>query len=276
MIQDIAPMAFHIEFEERLPDSGKGGLSRSYALAFSGRDILLNPERRLPLCRELEADYRYLFRIDDAEFFIAEGLKSVPEGFQYEDINIFRKRTEEKFMDFGGIEAFHLHNWYSTNRFCGRCGGRMKHSNRERALVCEDCANTVYPKISPAVIVAVSDGDRLLLTRYAGRTSGHALVAGFVEIGEAPEDAAKREVMEETGIKIKNLRYYRSQPWGFSQSLLMGFYAELDGSPEITVDTSELSTAFWVERKEIEADFDDFSLTNDMICRFKNGLEYDY
>lgn len=94
----------------------------------------------------------------------------------------------------------------------------------------------VFPKISPAVIVAVTDNDRVLLTKYAGRTyKNYALVAGFNEAGETIEQTVRREVMEEVGLKVKNLKYYKSQPWGLSGSLLSGFFCELDGDDKITL-----------------------------------------
>lgn len=100
-------------------------------------------------------------------------------------------------------------------------------------MVCPQCKNTVYPKICPAVIAAVHDGDRLLLTRYRGRPfKKYALIAGFNEIGESIEDTVHREVMEEAGLRVKNLRFYKSQPWVFTDTLLMGFVCELDGSEQ--------------------------------------------
>ena len=167
-----------------------------------------------------------------------------------------------------------LHRWYGANRFCGHCGTPMRDSDTERAMVCPDCGLTVYPKICPAVIVAVTDGDRLLLTKYQGRTfRRYALVAGFAEIGEPIEDTVRREVLEETGLRVKNLRYYKSQPWVFTDSLLVGFWCELDGSDAVTVQQSELSEARWHLRDEIPDDFSGISLTGEMIECFRQGKE---
>ena len=174
-------------------------------------------------------------------------------------------------MRFLAMTGLHLHTWYASNARCGVCGGEMGHSKTERALECAVCKNVVYPRISPAVIVAVTDGDKLLLTRYAqGPYRKRALVAGFIEVGESAEQAAKREVFEETGIRIKNVRYFDSQPWGLSGTLMLGFFAELDGSPEVTVQESELSEAMWVPRAEIEPD-DDYALGRQMIDAFVRG-----
>lgn len=93
----------------------------------------------------------------------------------------------------------------------------------------------------------------------------------FAEIGEALEDTVRREVMEETGVRVKNIQYYKSLPWAFSNTLLIGFFCELDGPPAITMDPSELSIAKWVAREHILAKPDEISLTNEMMLIFKNG-----
>ena len=124
------------------------------------------------------------------------------------------------------------------------------------------------------VIVAVTNGDKLLLTRYANRPfRGYALIAGFVEIGETLEDTVHREVMEEVGVRVKNLRYYKNQPWAFTDTLLTGFYCELDGDPDITLDHNELCEGVWLSREEIPSRENDVSLTAEMIERFRLGKE---
>ncbi len=134
-------------------------------------------------------------------------------------------------------------------------------------LKCPHCGNEIYPKIAPAVIVGVKDGNRLLLTRYAGRAyKRYALVAGFNEIGETPEETVQREVMEEVGLKVRNIRYYKSQPWAFTGTLLMGFFCELDGSDEtITLEEDELSEAGWFTPEQVPEDEEHCSLTAEMM-----------
>lgn len=140
-------------------------------------------------------------------------------------------------------------------------------------MVCPNCGKTFYPRIMPAVIVGVKNGDKLLLTRYRTGFAYNALIAGFTEIGETAEQTVAREVMEEAGIRVKNIRYYASQPWGIANDLLLGYYCELDGDSTIHMDTQELKYAQWVRREDIELQPDDFSLTNDMMRRFKLGIE---
>ena len=172
---------------------------------------------------------------------------------------------------FAGVTGYQLAPWYESRRFCPRCAHAMVHDERERMMCCPECGLQEYPKISPAVIVAVTNGEKLLLTRYAGRSyKKYALVAGFAEIGETIEETVAREVMEETGLRVKNLRYYKSQPWSFSGTLLMGFFAELDGPDAITLDEHELAEAFWCPREDVPED-DGVSLTREMMRAFREG-----
>ena len=151
--------------------------------------------------------------------------------------------------------AWHLFVWYRDNQFCGRCGKKLVHSEMQRMLQCPCCANMVFPKIAPAVIVGVTHGDKILMTKYAGREyKRYALIAGFTEIGETAEETVKREVMEEVGLTVKNIRYYKSQPWGFDSNLLLGYFCELAEEGEIRLDEEELSVAEWVDYHDIPED----------------------
>ena len=110
------------------------------------------------------------------------------------------------------------------------------------------------------------------MSKYAGREfKKYALLAGFNEVGETIEETVHREVMEEVGLKVKNLRYYKSQPWSMSDTLLMGFFCELDGEAEIKLDQEELALAEWFERDEMPVKDEDCSLTNEMMMAFKRG-----
>ena len=173
-----------------------------------------------------------------------------------------------------GSTAYHLYVWYRDNQFCGRCGHPVLHSQAERALICPDCGNMIFPKIAPAVIIGVTYGDKLLMSRYAGREyKGHALLAGFCEIGETAEETVAREVYEEAKIHVKNIRFYKDQPWGFESDLLLGYYCELDGDPTLTIDEDELAVAKWIARDDINDEAEDMSLTNEMIIYFKEHPE---
>jgi NAD+ diphosphatase len=229
-----------------------------------------------PLYEQLKGEQKcvYLFEIDSSDFFIAmqSVIRAIPD-FAYESVEIFRN-MKPKHLAFAGLTAYHLNRWYRDNEYCGRCGSHfLLHGKKERVLVCEKCGNNIFPRIAPVVIVGVSNGDELLMTKLAhGKYKGFALIAGFIEIGESVEEAIRREVFEEVGIKVKDIRYYKSQPWGFSGSLLLGYYAALDGESDLCIEKSELSKAEWVKRADIVNVPEDFSLTNEMICNFRDGI----
>ena len=174
-------------------------------------------------------------------------------------------------MAFAAYTAKHLADWYRDNHFCGRCGGKMAHSKSERAMVCPRCGYTSYPRIMPAVIVGVIKGDELLITKYRVGYRHNALIAGFTEIGETLEETVAREVMEETGISVTNIRYYKSQPWGIANDILVGFFCEAEGDTSIHMDERELKYAQWTRREDIVLQPDSYSLTNEMMKRFKDG-----
>lgn len=268
MIQDIFPHVYHNEFSKKSPGPEDG------LLAFSDQGLLCRVEDGtliLPPVTLVEpAPCQYLFSIDDTSYYLLEApAPEAPAGWEYRSTRPLRDcRPDEHLFAMAAAES--LWRWYRANRFCGRCGRPMVHGTTERSQVCPACGNTVYPKICPAVIAAVYDGDRLILTRYRGRAfQKYALIAGFNEIGESIEDTVRREVLEEVGVHVKNLRFYKSQPWVFTDTLLMGFFAELDGSDAITLQEDELSEAGWFRRTDLPRDHSGISLTGEMIEYFR-------
>lgn len=138
-----------------------------------------------------------------------------------------------------------LADFYHSHRFCGYCGHEMHHSRTESACLCANCHQRYYPQIAPCVIVAIRRGDEILLAQHVRHRGGiHTVLAGFVEVGETLEQAVAREVMEESRIEIKNLRYVASQPWPFPNSLMMAFMADYHQG-ELQHDPSELLNAGW-------------------------------
>lgn len=138
--------------------------------------------------------------------------------------------------------------WERRNRFCGCCGQPTQPSRTERALVCQACRTTVYPVIAPAVIVAITRGDELLLAHNRNFRPGlHSLIAGFVDPGETLEQCVMREAFEETGVRVRSPRYLVSQPWPYPNSLMLGFHAGHE-SGEIAVDGVEIEHAAWFRR----------------------------
>lgn len=284
MIQDIAPHRFDNSFRLKSPEAS------DFAVYIKkDRILLIEKEKtlKIPTIRELEpvladAGRRavYLFSIDELPYFLIEGedrdeevLKGAQDSpFQWKGTQYLRT-MEPEYQAFAAVTAEQLCRWRRSRRFCGVCGRRTEDSKTERALVCPDCGQIEYPKLSPAVIVAVTNGDQLLMSRYRGRAyRGYALIAGFVEIGETFEDTVRREVMEEVGLKVKNISYFKSQPWSFSDSVMIGFFAELDGADTIRLEEEELSEAGWYHRAEIPDDDSKISVASEMKMAFKYGI----
>ena len=273
MIQDIAPARFNNQFENRKPEPD------SRICCFKEGELLASlreeeQELVLPLYREFpdSPEAVYLFSVDENAYFLIREPGRVPEGYTYYSLHAVRDmKMASNLSGFIAYSAFHLWKWYQTSRFCGACGTPTEHDQVERAMVCPKCKNRIYPRINPAVIIGVTNGDRILITRYNRGFAHNALVAGFTEFGETLEETVQREVMEEAGIKVKNIRYYKSQPWGVALDLLAGFYCEVDGDDTISMDPNELKYAEWVRREDIVLQPSDYSLTNEMMKKFKDG-----
>ncbi len=276
MIQDIAP---HVLRNQYIPGKEINDASRIFF--FRGYDLLTRDLGEacfeLPMRGEFgaEGQYIYLFTVDEQDYFLLRGEAEAPEGCSFVNIRALRQRfLAPRELVFAAYTAWQLCRWYRDNAFCGTCGGRTVLSDTERAIVCPDCGRIIYPRIIPAVIVGVTNGDEIVLTRYANRPFKYnALVAGFTEIGETFEDTVHREVREELGLNVKNIRYYKSQPWAVVDDLLAGFYCDVDGDPTIHLDDGELASGIWTRREDIELQPDDFSLTNEMMLTFKLGKE---
>lgn len=270
MIHEIAPHHYDGEFKQATPKDN------DVVMYFEDNLVALvqrKGELRLPTLAEYKENqmlgrysFVYLFAIDEQAFFLLNerGLE-IKSPFELVRTDIFREHRLQ-YEAFAGITASQLFRYYWNHTYCGRCQTKMLHATTERMVYCPNCSNIVYPKISPAVIVAITDGNRLLMTRYArGNYKKYSLVAGYVEIGESFEEAVHREVMEEVGLKIKNLTYYKSAPWAFSDTIMVGYFAELDGDDTITLQESELSEATWFEREDIPENPSTLSISQELV-----------
>ena len=293
MLQDISPHHLYNQYKQ------KQATPESKVFHFSGKNVYIaratDDQLQLPTYEEVAAwqsrsteatgtniesvhsnavSLQYLFSIEEEDYFLLMDKQILPENglYHYETVRTLRQLVSKEIC-FAVMTAWHLHVWYNANRFCGHCGKSVVHDEKERMLRCPDCGNMIFPKIAPAVIVAVLDGNRILMTKYAGRAyKKYALIAGFTEIGETVEDTVAREVMEEVGLKVKNIRYYKSQPWGVDSNLLLGFFADLDGDDTIHLDENELAEAEWFGRDAMPAHDDGISLTREMMGVFEKGL----
>ncbi|MFC2140876.1 NAD(+) diphosphatase [Acidobacteriota bacterium] len=142
--------------------------------------------------------------------------------------------------------AFHIMKWDQSSQYCGRCGTQTKNSENERAKICENCNLIRYPRISPAVIVAVIKENKILLAKASRfrKRNMYSVLAGFVDPGETLEECVKREIKEEVNIEVENIRYFGSQPWPFPDSLMIGFTADYK-SGELKIDGDEIIDANW-------------------------------
>lgn len=273
MLQDIAPKVMDNQYHpERMPKRD------DFVVIYSAKKVLLSKSKQLPTVEFADKewhfdrdDYTYLLSVDGVSFFlIRRSSRPVNESndYHFESVQTLRG-LQPQWLSFAIVTAAHLGWWYKAHKFCGVCGQPLVQDKVERALVCESCGQKIYPEISPGIILAITNGDKILLTKFRTGQERYVLLSGYVEIGETLEDTIRREVSEEVGLSVHNIRYYASQPWGFSHSLLMGFTAELDQDVPIELETDELSKAQWFDRDKLPHD-DELSLTWQMIEDFRH------
>ncbi len=195
---------------------------------------------------------QYLGRLEGLPCYAAELAhnRSVADGFAFEGLRQLFGRLEEDLIWVAG-RANQLIDWNQSHRFCGRCGHATEDKPDERAKICPECNLINYPRVSPAIIVAVVKDNQILLGRNRRFKGGfYSVLAGFAEPGESLEECVAREVNEEVGIAVKNIRYFGSQPWPFPNSLMVGFIADYAGG-RINVDKSEIIEAAWFSAQNL-------------------------
>jgi NAD+ diphosphatase len=213
---------------------------------------------RIPFLKDLAGrgirleEETYLGTLDGRQCFVGslEDGCQAPEGLVLVDLRSLLDRLPPEQVRLAG-RAFQLVRWMRSQRYCGRCGSKTEDEAAERAKRCPSCGLVVYPRISPAIIVAVTRDDRILLARAPRFKDGmYSVLAGFVEPGETLEECVSREVREEVGIEVRNIEYFGSQPWPFPDSLMIGFTAAFAGG-EIRADPAELTDARWFGVNEL-------------------------
>lgn len=239
------------------PLAGDG--ERGWWFAFRGGEMLVGPgadERLPPLAAEFaelglgpgvdEPARQFLGFADGVACWSLELQTGVepPPGGTFMGLRALFRRLPEPLYAVAG-RAAQIVAWQRDHRFCGRCGVPTDPVPGERARRCPACGLTAYPRVSPAIIVLIERGDRILLARgHAFPERRFGIIAGFVEPGESLEEAVHREVAEEVGIRVADLTYFDSQPWPFPHNLMVGFRANW-ARGEIELDGTELAEAGW-------------------------------
>ena len=232
-------------------------------------------ELKIPLFDEvikLNIQYEnefFLGELGGKSCFAVEVLEEItlPEDFELIPLYEMGALLDEELFLVSG-RANQILNWDNTHRFCGKCGSKTENKKDELAKVCPNCNHVMYPVICPAIIVAVTKGEEILLAHNRGfKNNMYSLIAGFVEAGEDLKSTVKREVFEEVGIKVKNITYYKSSPWSFPNSLMIGFFAEYE-SGEINVDGNEIVHADWFTKDNFPNIPKKFTLARKLIDKY--------
>lgn len=220
---------------------GQRGEGIQLPLLQSPAELELQPER-----------IQFLGWMDDSPCFAAEVAvdASQPVGWRFEGLRSLLDVLDTDLFWLAG-RAVQIIDWDRTHQFCGRCGAQTTYHAHDRARVCPACGLTQYPRLSPAIIVAVLRGNQILLARSHRHPPGrYSVLAGFVEPGETLEECVAREVKEEVNLDVENVRYFGSQPWPFPHSLMIAFTCEAPRG-EIELDTSEMAEAGWFRAGEL-------------------------
>ena len=223
--------------------------------AFRGGEMLVTQgvdAAALPTCGDLcdqgitTAGGHYLGMLGDRHCFACELRDDtpLPAGFALKGLRSLLFEFDEMLIGIAG-RAFQIKEWDRTHRYCGACSSPTVELANERARKCTQCGLLFYPRISPVVMVLVTRGKELLLTRKPGYAAGrYTVIAGFVEAGETLEEAVAREALEETNVAVRNIRYFACQPWPFPHALVIAFHAEYAGG-DAQADGVELEEARW-------------------------------
>jgi NAD+ diphosphatase len=273
MIQNIHPHQFNNSYIVT-----SGIQENDYVFYYKGNSLLLKQngdEFEIPKKKEIggnNAEGIFLFTLNNVNcFLILDCLVPDNNCFTYQEISYFRTISKKEIV-WAGVVGFQLMNWYIQNKFCGKCGVSTVLKNDERAIICPSCNTTVYPKISPAIIVAILSNDKILLAEGVNfRHNFYSLVAGYADIGESLEDTVVREVKEEVGLDVKNIRYYTSQPWPYSGTMMIGFIADADYTQPIIIDKKEIADAAWFTRGNLPNHSDTTSIAGVIIEKFEKA-----
>lgn len=254
MLWPIDPARFVSEFQK----TGEVDEDEALYFTFIGDELLSISEHGIPRpvtgdeFRWLDLEVRfkhYLGTLDGKACYALAAKGKVPEGFAATALRGWLGRVEPELFYLAG-RAKQIIEFDRDNRYCGRCGSMMDEQVEDRAMRCEDCGYVVYPRLSPSIIVLIRKDDEMLLARNAAWPTGmFSTLAGFVEPGESIEQTVHREVREEVGLDVTNLRYLGSQSWPFPNSLMLGFHCDYLGG-DIVCQDQEIAEARWFKWNE--------------------------
>jgi NAD+ diphosphatase len=234
-----------------VPPSGR--VEPALWFAFHRGDLLIaqsGEDARLPVCRTLSdlglstVRQLYLGMYGDKHCYVSEleHANTIPDGHTMQGLRAVFGLVDERLAVLAG-RAFQIMEWDRNHQFCSRCGTPTEPRTNERARACPQCHYTIYPPISPAIMILITRGREILLARKPEWVpKRYSALAGFVEPGETLEDTVRRETREEVGVEVGNLRYFGSQPWPFPHSLMVAFTGEYDGG-EVRPDGVEIEEA---------------------------------
>lgn len=247
---------------------------------FRDRQLLISEGRLLWDRQEIEAlsDVGSAFIVIDNSplgALVAVELSSHDERFIGAELcslrNLLFLETDLEFISAG--KASQVLEWYRAHRYCGYCGSPTVHHPTERVLSCENCSHHFFPRINPCVIVLVTRGREMLLARSARvRSEFFSCLAGFIEVGETPEETIRREVKEEVGLEVENIRYFKSQSWPFPSQLMLAYFAEYAGG-SLLLEEEEIAEAGWYGIDELPTvPSSRISVSGELIQTFINDM----
>jgi len=258
------------------------GTDMAWCLAFAGGKLLLPlaaadsavlAPSRWAFFEALASSRHYLGRLDEIDCW-AVGVAEVPEGWQAVPLRAAMMQFGDPLLSLAG-RAAQVMEWDRAHRFCGVCGTPTEPHPQDRARICPACKQVAYPRVSPAMMALIWRGREVLLARAPHFAPGmYSALAGFVEAGESLEECVLREVAEEVGVRVSNLRYYGSQSWPFPHSLMVAYSAQWDGG-EIVPEPGEIEDAAWFDIDALPKIPPRFSISGhlirDMVERLRRG-----
>lgn len=250
--------------------------SEADCFAFCGKNIIVNNNKTLPTFTQLSE----LSKQTTDNIFIEEketricalsirNENELPANYEQILLRTFFYQNDENLIS-KTSRAKALTEWINNTRYCNICGHKLTPHLSLSALHCAHCQNIIFPRIEPCVIVVIKHNDKILLARHVQRNQNiYACIAGFMEAGETPEQAVRREVMEEIGLSIKNIKYFGSQSWPFPSQLMIGFTAEYD-SGQIKLQPDEIAEAHWFSKTDNIPMPQAGSIAHQLICNALN------